>query len=140
MLIKPEIEIEGWWTSLTLPEEKVIELYKGQGLCEQFHSELKSDMDLERLPSGKFASNALVTTCGAMAYNILRFIGQLGLLGECSPVRHLAKRRRIKTVIQELIYLAARIITKGRRVIIRLSRHCPAFEVFGTLYDRFAYG
>jgi hypothetical protein len=40
MLIKPEIEMEGWWTSLTFPEEKVIDLYKGQGLCEQFHSEL----------------------------------------------------------------------------------------------------
>jgi len=140
MLIKPEIEMEGWWTSLTLPEEKVIDLYKGQGLCEQFHSELKSDMDLERLPSGKFATNALVTACGAMSYNILRFIGQLGLLGERSPVRHPAKRRRIKTVIQELIYLAGRIISKGRRVTIRLSRHCPAFEVFEALYVRFAYG
>jgi hypothetical protein len=140
MLIKPDIELEGWWTSLDLPEEKVIDLYKGQGLCEQFHSELKSDMDIERLPSGKFATNALVTTCGAMAYNILRFIGQLGLLGERSPVRHSAQRRRIKTVIQELIYLAGRIISKGRRVTLRLSSHCPAFEVFDELYARLAYG
>lgn len=140
MLIEPEIDLEGWWTSLTLPGEKVIDLYKGQGLCEQFHSELKSDMDLERLPSGKFATNALVTTCGSMAYNILRFIGQLGLLGERSPVRHPAKRRRIKTVMQELIYLAGRIITTGRKVTLRLSRHCPAFEVFDELYARLAYG
>ena len=139
-LLAPEIEIEGWWTSLAFAEEKVIDLYKGQGLCEQFHSELKSDMDLERLPSGKFATNALVTTCGAMAYNILRFIGQLGLLGERSPVRHTAKRRRIKTVIQELIYLAGRIISKGRKLILRLSRHCPAFEVFDEVYSHLAYG
>jgi hypothetical protein len=139
-ILTPEIEIEGWWTSLAFAEEKVIELYKGQGLCEQFHSELKSDMDLERLPSGKFATNALVTTCGAMAYNILRFIGQLGLLGERSPVRHPAKRRRIKTVIQELIYLAGRIISKGRKLILRLSRHCPAFEVFDEVYTHLAYG
>ena len=139
-LLDPEIELEGWWTSLSLSEQKVIDLYKGQGLCEQFHSELKSDMDIERLPSGKFATNALVTTCGAMAYNILRFIGQLGLLGDRSPVRHPAQRRRIKTVIQELIYLAGRIISKGRKVTLRLSRHCPAFEVFEELYARLAYG
>jgi hypothetical protein len=124
---------------VNLPEEKVIDLYKGQGLCEQVHSELKSEMEQERLPSGKFAINALVKACGAMSYNILRFIGQSGLLGERSPVRHPAKRRRIKTVIQELINLAGRIIAKGRRVTIRLSRHCPGFDVFEALYVRFAY-
>jgi len=31
-------------------------------------------MDMERLPSGKFATNAL--TLAGLAYNILRFIGQ----------------------------------------------------------------
>ena len=51
-----------------------------------------------------------------------------------------AKRRRIKTVMQELIYLAGRVITKGRRVTLRLSRHCPAFEVFDELYACLAYG
>jgi hypothetical protein len=37
------------------------------------------------------------------SYNILRWIGLIGLLGEQSPVRHPAKRRRIKTVIRALI-------------------------------------
>ena len=33
-------------------------------------------LDLERLPSGKFATNALLMGLGAFAYNILRLIGQ----------------------------------------------------------------
>lgn len=66
-LLVPDVEIEGWWTKLTVAKAKVIELYKEHALCEQYHSELKSDMDLERLPSGKFANNALVMSCSALA-------------------------------------------------------------------------
>jgi hypothetical protein len=105
LYLAPKIEIEGWWTNLKLPEGEVIDIYKGHGLCEQFHSEFKSDLDIERLPSGKFATNALVMSLAVLSYNILRYIGLRGLLGEVSPVRHSAKRRRIKTVIQELIYI-----------------------------------
>ena len=50
--------------------------YHAHGECEQFHSEIKTDMDLERLPSGKFATNALILELGMVAYNILRMIGQ----------------------------------------------------------------
>lgn len=141
MLLEPEIELEGWWTSLSLSAEKIIALYQDHGTSEQFHSELKTDMDLERLPSGKFEVNSLVMTCAALSYNILRFIGQIGLLGEKTPVRHPAKRRRIKTVIQELMYLAARLIETGRRLRLRFSRHSGlSFEAFARLYQRLAYG
>jgi len=53
----PEIEIEGWWTSLDLPEEEVIHRYADHGTSVQFHSELKTNLDIERLPSGKFDTN-----------------------------------------------------------------------------------
>jgi hypothetical protein len=140
-LLIPDIELEGWWTSLSLPAEKILALYRDHGTSEQFHSELKTDMDLERLPSGKFEVNCQIMACAALSYNILRYIGQLGLLGEQSPVRHPAKRRRIKTVIQELMYLAARLIEKGRRLYLRFSRHSGfSFEAFNTVYQRLAYG
>jgi hypothetical protein len=140
LLLAPEIEIEGWWTSLDLPMKHVIRLYEDRGTSEQFHSEIKSDMDMERLPSGKFATNALILTLGGLSYNILRAIGQLGLIDGEGPVRHAAKRRRIKTVIQELMYLAGRLVKTGRRVKLVFSRHCPAFEAFQTVYARFACG
>ncbi len=139
-LLVPDIELEGWWTSLYLPEKEIIRLYEDHGTSEQFHSEFKTDMDLERLPSGKFATNALIMSLAALAYNILRFIGQLGLLGDHSPVRHTAKRRRIRTVIQELMCRAARLIETGRQLKLRFSRHCKGFDAFQRVYDRLAFG
>jgi Transposase DDE domain group 1 len=136
--LTPEIEIEGWWTTLDLPMKHVIGLYEDHGTSEQFHSEIKTDLDMERLPSGKFATNALILALGGLSYNILRFIGQIGLVDGHTPVRHAAKRRRIKTVIQELMYRAARLVKTGRRLKLVFSRHCPAFEAFRTVHVRLA--
>jgi len=97
-------------------------------------------MNLERLPSGKFATNSLIMSLAGLAYNILRFVGQLGLLGDCSPIRHSAQRRRIRTVIQELMYRAARLIATGRKLKLRFSRHCVAFNAFRLVYVRLASG
>ena len=58
---------------------------------------------------------------GAFAYNILRAIGQMGLLGQLAPIRHPAKRRRIRTVMQELIYLSGRLISTGAVIVSRYS-------------------
>ena len=136
LLLTPDITLEGWWTDLDMEPEQVIALYRDHATSEQFHSEFKTDLDLERLPSGKFATNALVMALGAFAYNILRAIGQMGLLGQFAPIRHPAKRRRIRTVIQELIYLAGRLISTGRRLILRFSRHCPVFAAFQGVYGQ----
>jgi hypothetical protein len=141
MLLVPDIELEGWWTSLKHPDQEIIELYKGHAVCEQYHAEVKTDMDLERLPSGKFATNRLVMACGALVYNILRFIGQVALVNAKGIIRHEAKRRRVKTVIQELVYFAGRLITTGRRLKLRFSRHVTAHaEAFEQIYHRLAYG
>ena len=134
-LLTPEIVLEGWWTNLAMEPEDVIELYRQHATSEQFHSEFKTDLDLERLPSGKFATNSLIMTLGAFAYNILRFIGQTGLIAPLGPVLHSAKRRRLRTVIQELMYLAARLINTGRQLKLRFSRHCPAFAAFSAVYS-----
>lgn len=45
-LLLPEIEAEGWWTSLCLPEQEIIGFYRDHGTSEQFHSEFKTDMDM----------------------------------------------------------------------------------------------
>ena len=67
---------------------------KHHGTHEQFHSEFKTDLDLERLPSGKFNINDLVMSLAGLAYNVLRLMGQLALLSEDAPVRHSAHIRR----------------------------------------------
>ena len=135
-ILIPEIEIQGWWTSLLLSDKEVIQLYCDHGTSEQFHSEFKTDMDIERLPSGKFDTNALVLGCSMLAYNILRWIGQNGLLGPDSPKRKKAKRRRIKTVIQELMYVAVRIIKSSRRIKLAFGRYNVNFIIFEKLYRK----
>ena len=139
-LVIPEVDVEGWWASLACTEQEVIDLYKDHGTSEQYHSEFKTDMDIERLPSGEFATNALVLACSVLSYTILRWIGQTGLTGEDAPLRHKAKRRRIKTVMQELIYLTARITEQGRRLTIQFGSNCRAFIIFQSLYRRLVYG
>lgn len=130
VLLMPDIEIEGWLTSLALPVTEIVKFYQGHGTHEQFHSEFKTDLDLERLPSGKFATNDLVLSLAMLAFNILRAIGQSTLISPDSPVRHAAKRRRIKTVMQEIIGIAARVVNHARQMVLGLGEHCAAFAVF----------
>ena len=75
-----------------------------------------------------------------LAYNILRWIGLEGLMGEDAPVRHPAKRRRLRTIMQELIYVAARVLESGRRLVLKFSRACPAFPSFEAVYHKLAAG
>ena len=142
-LLIPDIEREGWWTTLAATDhadDQVIALYRDHATSEQFHSEFKTDLDIERLPSGTFATNALIMTLATFSYNMLRWIGLISLVGDVSPVRHPAKRRRLSTVIQELMYLAARLIETGRRLTLRFCRNCPGDPAFYTAYHRLASG
>lgn len=142
-LIEPQWIIEGWTTSLSAKQfdaNAIIALYAGHGAHEQFHSEFKTDLDLERLPSGKLETNALVCALAALAMNILRLMGQAGLHGPDAPVRHPAKRRRVKTVMQELIYRAGRLIDHGRRCILGLGANDRSAGVFMRLHGELSAG
>lgn len=141
-LIMCEREVEGWTTTLNAKKfstYEVIELYAGHGTHEQFHSEFKTDLDLERLPSGKFDTNYLVCALAALAMNILRLMGQDGLHGPDAPVRHPAKRRRIKTVMQELVYRAARLMERGRRLVLGLGANDRAAKAFERVHTQLAF-
>jgi hypothetical protein len=136
----PEVEVEGGWTSLELPDASVIGLYREHATCEQFHSEFKTDLDIERRPSGKFATNDLILAMAALIYNRLRYIGLTGLMSPEAPVRHPAKRRRIRTVMQELMDLAARRVRHGRALTLRFAKHGPGFHAFEQVYHTLACG
>jgi len=122
ILLLPQVEANTWWTSLTLPEEEIIALYHAHGECEQYHSELKTDMGVERLPSGKFATNALVLELAMLAYNLLRMIGQESLKGSDASVKRPVKRKRLATVIKHLILIASHFTKHARRKCLSLGR------------------
>jgi len=134
--LMPNYELEGWTT--ILPERfnatDIIDLYCDHGTHEQFHSEFKTDMNQERLPSGKFDTNYLICQMAALAMNLLRLIGQNTLIGTDSPVRHTAERRRIKTVLQEIMYKAGRMIQTGRRWVLGLGENDRGYDAFERHY------
>jgi hypothetical protein len=99
----------------------VIELYRDHGTSEQFHSEIKTDLDLERLPAGKFATNDLVLHAGLFAYNLLRIMGQESLRKDDAPIRGNVKRRRIRMVIQNIMDISARFVGHARRTFVEFN-------------------
>ena len=138
LLLIPELEVDTWWTSLTHSEETVIDLYHDHGTCEQFHSEIKTDMDLERLPSGKFETNNLILHLAILAYNILRLIGQESLKVKDAPLRKTVQRRRLRTIIQNLILIATRVVTHARKIYLNLGRSNAWDRTFKRIYEVWA--
>ena len=124
LLLEPDYELEGWWTSLDEAPEAVIKRYQAHATHEQFHSEIKTD---------------LILHLAQLAYNILRLMGQLGMTGELSPVRHPAKRRRLRTVLQELVHRAALVIHKARQIILDFGQDIGRMTVLKTLRSRLRY-
>ena len=105
----------------------MIELYHGHATSEQFHSELKNDMDIERLPSGKFAVNKILLAVAMNAYNALRLIGQKSIEKEN---RVKVKRKRLGKVICDLICVAGKLVQHGRELIFKINEKDPMLPVF----------
>ena len=122
-LLEADVEVDTWWTNLGDPDKEIIALYHAHGECEQYHSEIKTDMDMERLPSGKFKTNALVLDLTILAFNILRIIGYYSVrTGSAPKTKRPVKRRRIRTVIDNLIRIAGHLTKHAGRVIMSLGR------------------
>ncbi len=106
-----------------ISDADIIASYHAHGECEQYHSEIKTDMDVVRLPSGKFKTNALVLDLTILAFNILRIIGYYSVrTGSAPKTKRPVKRRRIRTVIDNLIRIAGHLARHARRVIMSLGR------------------
>ena len=133
-----DIEINTWWTNLGLSDTDIINLYHAHGECEQFHSEIKTDMDVERLPSGKFDTNELVLELTILAYNILRMIGQESLGKKDTPMKHNVRRRRLRTVISNLVMMASHVTGHARRIMIGLRQSNVWRFAFSRIYTAFA--
>lgn len=119
--IFPKISIETYWTNLDFPLKEIEQLYHEHGTCEQYHSEFKSDLDMERLPSGKFRTNGLLMHLGMLAFNILRLLGKDALKTGKVPGRR-GKRLRIRTILQNFMYMGSRFLDWVRNPHIRIFR------------------
>ncbi len=133
-----EIDVETYASNLPESPLDIIELYHNHATSEQFHSEIKTDMGVEKLPSGKLATNSLVFELTKIAYNLLRRIGvDMVEFAAESIQKKGVMRRRIRTVFQEIIYTACQFVMKGRRVKIRFGRSCESFRAIRQLYEAY---
>ncbi len=129
-LLIPTVEVNTWWTNLPCQAETVIHLYHDHGTSEQFHSELKSDMDVERLPSGKLCVNKIILLCAMVAFNLLRSLGQeVVARAALAPQKINVKRWRMKTILQNIIYCAVRLVRHAGRIELHFGKRCPWFDV-----------
>ena len=134
-LLLPEIEVETYWTNLYEDARDVINLYHDHGTSEQFHSELKTDMDVERLPSRDFKVNKLILQLSMIAFNTLRFIGQTALKSRVLlPFKTNVKRKRLRKVISDLIYIACKYVNRSRQHFIHIWEKNPWGAVFKEVY------
>lgn len=140
ILIEPEYEIKQYYTSIDsqISDEEIINLYHEHATCEQYHSEIKTDMDLDRLPSGKFNTNEIVLRLAQLTFNILRMIGQASIVFQRDGLN--IKRKRIRTVIKDIIYFASKIVTHARQKYISISNFEIFKETFTNLFNYFCYG
>lgn len=137
-LLEGDIEVNTWWTNLGMTDREVIGLYHAHGECEQFHSEIKTDMDMERLPSGKFETNELVLELAILAYNILRMIGQESIGRKGTETKHTVRRRRLRTVIGNMIMMASHVTEHARQLLLVLGRSNTWRYAFAQVYTAFA--
>ena len=134
-LLLPDVAVNTFWTTLPDEAREVICFYHNHGTSEQYHSELKSDLDFERLASGKFATNSLLILLAMLAFNALRILGQSALkMKEVLPRKFKVQRRRLRSVIQDLIYIACKRTRHSGSIFLKFGRHCPWFDVFRQLH------
>lgn len=135
----PDIELGTYWTNLPLSDREIVDLYHAHGESEQYHSEIKTDMDVERLPSGKFDSNKLVLELTLIAYNILRIVGQESLKKRDDPERKKVRRRRIRTAISNRMQLVGHLTEHAGRLVLSIGRSNRWRFTFVRIYDSFAF-
>jgi len=135
----PEIKVETYWTNLPETPEVIFDLYHAHGTSEQFHSEIKTDMNFERLPSGKFSTNKILFQLAMLVYNTLRCIGvdMLEFVEEM-PIKLNVKRRRIKSVLQDIIYGACKYVSTGNVKIIKFGIENRWWKIIDKLYRKYS--
>ena len=125
-LLIPDVEVNTFWTNLPNEVRTVINLYHAHGTSEQYHSEVKSYLGFEWMPSGKFATNALLLLLAMLAFNALRLLGQFALkMKEALPHKFKIQRRRLRSVIQDLIHIACKRPRHSGSIFLKFGRHYP---------------
>jgi hypothetical protein len=114
--LSEELGAEGavWWTNLPDPDPKAVAmLCHDHATMEKHHGEIKTDLGVERLPSGKFATSSLYLQLACIAFTVLRLIGDKAMA--CDPrishrkSRPAPKRLRIGTTLDRCVLVPCKL-------------------------------
>jgi len=126
-----DLEVDLYWTNLAVSPQEVIAQYHDHATSEQFHSEMKSDMGIERFPSKSFLVNELFFMVGMIAYNILRVIDSRVMnTVEDWPTFYRKKgekqkRRRVGSIMRDFILVASKVVKHAGKVVLKLAESWP---------------
>ena len=116
-------KVFGVVTNRALPGDELIWWSRQRcGKGEEAHGVLKSDLAGGRLPSRLFGANAAWWAIAVLAFNLSSAMKRLVLGGEWGS-------KRLKAVRFALISLPGRVVRRARRLIIRLARGHPSYEL-----------
>lgn len=119
-LLLPEYKVFSVWTDLEkVSYADILRLYRDRGTCEQYFAELKSKLDMERVPSGKFSVNELFIQLGVLVNNMLRVLGESLLDSGVIGLKR-APRRQLRTIMQGMMYLGGWFVRHARRVVVKV--------------------
>ena len=124
-----ELSNRGWYkvfgvvTNRSIAADELIRWSRQRcGKGEEVHSVLKGDLAGGRLPSGLFGANAAWWAISVLAFNLNSAMKRLVFGGQWVG-------KRLKAVRFALIALPGRVMCHARRLIIRLARGHPSYEL-----------
>lgn len=106
--------------SLELIQDEVLKTYRDRDAIKQYHAEFKSEMDMERLPCGKFAVNIAFLLLRIWVYNLLKEKGKDMFFARALGMKK-ATRCPMKTVIRSVMRMCGRITRHARRPALRVD-------------------
>ena len=113
-------------TNSTLSTIAADERHRDHAIIEQVIAELK-DGPLAHLPSGRYGANAAWLAHAVMAFNLARAMGVLA--GKAHA------RARWATIRAQLINVAGRVASSGRRLVLHLPRDWPSAAGWEAIFD-----
>jgi hypothetical protein len=89
-------------------------LAKEHATAEQFRSESNTDLDIERLPSGKVDTHDLVLAHATLAYNFRSYVDLSGSFGTDAPVRYQSVSTEVAQEVGRGLAWLVRCVRCGR--------------------------
>lgn len=110
-------------TNMAWEARRLVRWHRERATSENWIKELKGGFGLERLPSGRFASNAAFMQIVALAYNLVGALKVLSL-----PVAW--RSWTIKTLRFRLIHIAAIWVRHARQCVLKLKAPAALIALF----------